>query len=504
MTRRVPRLRARIRCFPPWKDRIISARLNLVIFPIGWLLITIALAEMALGAVSATFLDGEAVTLMVAAAATFLVGIGIITTTAPQEFGMDFRQAAQFVVLTWVAVPLVATLPLVLPPLNMPFADALFETVSAVTTTGSTVLSGLDDLPETILLWRSLLQWIGGIGIIGMALVIFPFLRIGGMQLFRLESSDRSEKLFYRSGQLAVAIFGLYLLLTVACTLLYRVGGMSWFDAVNHAFTTVCTGGFSTHDASMGYFDSAFIDWVSILFMAASAIPFLTYVRLARRAQASSRVETQVTAFLTFIGLVSLGIALWLTATNGLPFAAALTHATFNVVSVVTTTGFASEDYLAWGTPVAGMFFLLTFVGGCTGSTAGGIKIFRFQVLARMTGQHLRQQAHPHAVIVPRFGSRKLSDEEIASIGSFIVLYFVTWLGVSLLLELTGVDALTALSGSITALANVGPGIGAVIGPAGNFATLPDAAKYILAAAMIIGRLEIMTVFVLLIPAFYR
>ncbi|AXS39576.1 TrkH family potassium uptake protein [Breoghania sp. L-A4] len=494
--------------FPPWKDWTISARLNLVIFPIGWLLIVIALSEMALGAISAMFLDGEAVTLMVASAGTFLFGLGIITTTAPEEFGMDFRQATLFVVLAWIALPVVATLPLVLPPMNMPFADALFETVSAITTTGSTVLSGLDELPQTILLWRSLLQWIGGIGIIGMALVIFPFLRIGGMQLFRLESSDQSEKLFYRSGQLAGAIMVVYGLITLACILAYRFGGMSWFDAINHALTTVCTGGFSTHDASMGYFDSAVINWTAVVFMTASGIPFLTYLRLARGHHRLGRranwLETQVFAFLAFITSATLGIAWWLTVFDHVPFGKALGQVAFHVVSTVTTTGFAVTDYLAWGTPVAGMFFLLTFVGGCTGSTAGGIKIFRFQLLARMIGQHLSQQAYPHAIVTPRYGARKLSDEEIASIASFIFLYFLTWLGVALLLQMTGIDPMTALSGSITALANVGPGIGNVIGPAGNFASLPELAKYILAAAMIIGRLEIMTVFVLLIPAFYR
>ena len=486
------------------KGHSAADRRNLVIFPIGWLLIVIALAEMLLVLVSVSLLDGEAQAFLVSSIGTFMLGVAIIVTFTPTRYGMDFRQAVLFVTTAWVIIPFVAAVPLMLSPDGLSLADAYFETVSAITTTGSTVMSGLDDKPETVLLWRSIMQWVGGIGIIGMALVIFPFLRLGGMQLFKLESSDRSEKLFYRSGQLAFAIFAVYMLITAACIVTYRIGGMSWFDALNHAFTTVCTGGFSTHDASMGYFDSAFIDWASVFFMAASGIPFLTYVRLARRAQSSSRVETQVVGFLAFLAIVSFAIAIWLVIVDEIPFGAALTQSAFNVVSVVTTTGYATQDYLAWGTPVAGMFFLLTFVGGCTGSTAGGIKIFRFQVLLRMISQLMTRQSFPHAIIVPRYGTRVLSDEEVASVCVFFFLYIATWLGVSLLLQLAGVDPMTALSGSITALSNVGPGIGPVVGPAGNFASLPDAAKWILSAAMIIGRLEIMTVFVLLVPAFYR
>ncbi|MDJ0932376.1 TrkH family potassium uptake protein [Breoghania sp.] len=479
-------------------------RRNLVIFPIGWLLIVIALAEMLLVLISVALLDGETAAFLVSSIGTFMLGLAIIISFAPTNFGMDFRQAVLFVTLAWVIVPFVAAVPLMLSPDGLSVADAYFETVSAITTTGSTVMSGLDHQPETVLLWRSLMQWVGGIGIIGMALVIFPFLRLGGMQLFKLESSDQSEKLFYRSGQLALAIFGIYMFITVACILAYRFGGMSWFDALNHAFTTVCTGGFSTHDASMGYFDSPFIDWASVFFMAASGIPFLTYVRLTRRAQSSRRLETQVVGFLTFLTVVSVAIAIWLVIVDGLPFCEALTQSSFNVVSVVTTTGYATQDYLAWGTPVAGMFFLLTFIGGCTGSTAGGIKIFRFQVLARMISQLMARQSFPHAIVVPRYGERVLSDEEVASVCVFFFLYIATWLAVALLLQLVGVEPMTALSGSITALSNVGPGIGSIIGPAGNFASLSDAAKWILSAAMLIGRLEIMTVFVLLVPAFYR
>ncbi|WP_321499104.1 TrkH family potassium uptake protein [Breoghania sp.] len=486
------------------RGRWAADRRNLVIFPIGWLLIVIALAEMLLVLVSLVFLDGETLVFLASAMGTFALGVAIIITFAPKRHGMDFRQAVLFVTAAWLVVPLVAAVPLMLSPDGLSFADAYFETVSAITTTGSTVMSGLDEQPETILLWRSVMQWVGGIGIIGMALVIFPFLRLGGMQLFKLESSDRSEKLFYRSGQLAGAIFGVYVLITIGCILAYRFGGMRWFDAINHAFTTVCTGGFSTHDASMGYFDSPVIFWAATFFMAASGIPFLTYVRLARRSQFSSRMETQVFGFLTFLGVVVLAIAIWLVVVDGIPFETALTQSAFNVVSVVTTTGYATQDYLAWGTPVAGMFFLLTFVGGCTGSTAGGIKIFRFQVLVRMVGQMVTRQSFPHAVVVPRYGARILQDGEVASVCVFVFLYFATWLGVSLLLQLVGVDPVTALSGSITAISNVGPGIGPIIGPAGNFASLPDAAKWILSLAMIIGRLEIMTVFVLLVPAFYR
>jgi trk system potassium uptake protein TrkH len=365
-------------------------------------------------------------------------------------------------------------------------------------------LANLDTAPPTVLLWRSTVQWIGGIGIIGVAILVLPFLRIGGMQLFRLESSDRSDKAVPRLRSIALTVGEIYLLLTVACVASYWLLGMTFFDALNHALTTLATGGFSTHDASFAYFDSTALQWTGTVFMTLAALPFLAYYRLLHHHTHQDRLDPQAVGFVATLVVLTFLFAIWLHAAQGIDAASALTLSAFNIVSVVTTTGYASTDYLMWGAFAATLFFALTFVGGCTGSSTGAIKIFRFQVMAGMVLQHLRSVFHPHVVAPIRFGARTITDAQTASVGSFIFLYFLCFAAFAAILTTIGLDADTSLSAAATALGNVGPGVGPVIGPAGNFATLPDAAKLVLCAAMIIGRLEIVGVLVLLQPGFYR
>ncbi len=395
-------------------------------------------------------------------------------------------------------------LPYLAEPLNLSLADAYFEAVSGLTTTGATVLTGLDKLPHSILLWRSLSQWIGGMGIIGFAIVILPFLKIGGMQLFRLEFSDRSDKRLPRARSIAVAVAEIYFGLTVLCLLVYRVLGMNAFDALNHALTTLPTGGFSTHDASFGYFHSPALEWAAVVFMLLAAMPFLAYLRFMQRGTLRERMDPQVEAFLLTVAAAVVLFSAWLVASQALGVGQALTESAFNIVSIVTTTGFASLDYLGWGTFAAAWFFALTFVGGCTGSTAGGLKIFRFQMASRVVARHVGHSIHPHAVVPLRYGGRLVSDEQVGSIAVFIFLYLATIVAIAILLAVLGLDTDTALSAAATAVSNVGPGIGTVIGPSGNFEPLPDAAKVILSVAMIMGRLEILSVFLFLFPSFYR
>jgi trk system potassium uptake protein TrkH len=479
-------------------------RLWPAVLTLGWILLVIAAGEglMALFALAAE--DGHADAFAITAAVTAMVAGGCILTTKGRPFELNFRDAALLTATSWVIVPAFAALPLIADPVSLTPIDAYFEMVSGITTTGSTVMAGLDTTASSVLLWRSLVEWIGGIGIIGLAIVILPFLKIGGMQLFRLESSDRSEKSLPRVRGIATAVGQIYLTLTLACFIAYWALGMTPFDALNHALTTLPTAGYSTHDASFGYFNSPAIEWAGVVFMTLGALPFLAFVRLLRPGSWRERFDSQAVTFVLTLAALTFLFAIWLHFAHGVDAGTALTKSAFNIVSVVTTTGFASTDYLVWGAFASTFFFVLTFVGGCTGSTAGGLKMFRFQVMYGVIAQHVRRVIRPHVVMPIRYGTRTVTDDQVASVGSFVFLYFLSFAVFALVLAAFGLDAETSISAAATAIGNVGPGVGTIVGPAGNFAALPDAAKFVLCAAMIMGRLEILGVLVLLLPSFYR
>ncbi|WP_375282872.1 TrkH family potassium uptake protein [Marinicauda pacifica] len=425
-----------------------------------------------------------------------LVGIG-----AREE--LEFRSAVSLTVGAWIGLPLLASLPFTAGPDALSFTDAVFESISGFTTTGSTVMTGLDATAPTLLLWRAILQWIGGIGIIGLSIAILPFLRIGGMQLFQLESSDRSsDRIIARPGNLAVGIVSLYVALTLLCTFGYAFTGMTAFEAICHAMTTVSTGGYSTSDASMGHF-SAGAQWVSIVFMLGGAIPFLAYVRiLTRNARNRPGAFEEVRGLFV---LVALFTAFLLTAQvmAGIYSGDSVRLALFNTVAIITTTGYAAGDYQLWGPLAMAAVFTLTFLGGCAGSTAGGFKVFRIQIILRSIWRALQQAPLPHSVVTAHHAGQKLSNSDIASVALFGGLYVTTFAAASIALAALGLDFETAITGAATAIANVGPGLGSVIGPAGNFATLPDAAKWLLGVVMILGRLEIIVILLLFTPRFW-
>ncbi len=425
--------------------------------------------------------------------------VGGALMLANQTEHRDLNHRATFLVTSfgWLSVSAFSALPFVFSQVDMNYTDAFFEAMSGVTTTGSTVMIGLDRTPPGILLWRSLTQWLGGVGIILTAVAILPFLRVGGMQLFRTESSDRSEKVLPRPGQIAVAIGEVYLLLTLLCALAYIVGGMTAFDALNHAMSTISTGGYSTHDASFGYFDNSFIHWSSVVFMISGALPLALYVQTLRGAGDRLWDDPQVRGFVSMLAAVSIVMALWLTARGDYGFFEALTLTAFNVTSIVTTTGFASTDYQLWGPFAIMAFFILMFLGGCTGSTSGGMKMFRLQILGILFRTQVRQTLYPHVAQTLRYGERTVSREIVFSVALFVFVYLASMLVVALALAAFGLDLVTALSAAVTAIANVGPGLGQTVGPAGNFATLPDGPKLILAFAMLLGRLELLTVLVM-------
>jgi trk system potassium uptake protein TrkH len=366
------------------------------------------------------------------------------------------------------------------------------------------VVVGLDAAPPGVLLWRALLQWIGGIGIIGVALAVLPALGVGGMQLFRTESSDRSEKVLPRARQVASTISFVYLGLTVACALAYWLAGMRIFDAVLHALTTLPTGGYSSHDASMGFWDSAAIHWTATFFMLCSALPFVVYVRMTQGEVASLYRDSQVRVLVGFLAVAIAAMTLWLTGREIYAPLDALRHAAFNVVSVVTTTGYATTDYGHWGNTAIGVFFGLMFVGGCTGSTAGGIKIFRFELMGRMLRAHFLHLIFPKGVFPRVYNGRLLSDEVVSAVVVFFALFFGSYSAVTVALMAMDLDFLTSASAAVTTLSNVGPGLGGAIGPAGNYAGIPAAAKWLLSFSMVLGRLEIFTVVVLFVPQFWR
>lgn len=420
--------------------------------------------------------------------------------------GLTLRQAFLLTPFAWSTIVLFAALPLYFSgyhELSGSFTNSVFESMAGLTTTGSTVLTGLDAAPKGLLLWRALLQWLGGIGIVATAIAILPTLGVGGMQLFRTESSDRSDKVLPRAREIATAMLGVYVAMTIACALTFWMIAMSPFDAVAHALSTVSTAGFSTSDNSFAKWNNAALDWAAVVFMLSGAIPYVLYVQLLQGRSdplRNSQVRTLFGFLLLVVAMVAAG--LWLTGKYGL--ADSLRHAAFNVVSIVTTTGYATTDYTLWGNVATGLFFGLTFIGGCTGSTTGGMKIFRFEVMARMLRGHFLHLLYPRGVFVRTYAGRQLPDDVIGSVVVYFSIFFACYSLLTISLMALDLDFLTSASAAVASLANVGPGLGPIVGPAGNYGSLPDAAKWLLSFAMLLGRLELFTVLILFMPQFWR
>lgn len=440
----------------------------------------------------------------VSAGATLFTGIAMALSSNTSGAAFSVRQAFLMTTLAWVVLTVFAALPFAYSELEMSFTDACFEAMSGLTTTGSTVIVGLGTVPPGILLWRALLQWVGGIGIIVMAIAILPVLRVGGMQLFRMESSDNSEKALPRAAQVATAIGVIYLLLTGICMAAYWFAGMSGFDAVTHAMTTIATGGFSTRDGSVGAFGSPTIEAIATVGMFVGALPFLLYLRTIQGDWLAVVRDSQVRWFSCLVVLAIVAATGWLWIDEGRAFFAALRTGAFNVISIITGTGYATEDYTLWGAFATPLFFFIMFVGGCAGSTTCGIKVFRFQVLYAAARTQMRHLLLPHGVFVPYYNHRPIDNDIIVSVLSFFFVFGVCYVLLALGLGMLGLDFLTAISSAATAISNVGPALGPVTGPSGTFAPLPDAAKWLLCFGMLLGRLELFTVLVLFTRSFWR
>ncbi|MEO1551076.1 MAG: TrkH family potassium uptake protein [Pseudomonadota bacterium] len=417
--------------------------------------------------------------------------------------GLTIQQTFLLTTGVWGSLPVFGALPFVIGAPGVSFTDAFFEAMSGMTTTGSTVFSDLDTLPAGTLLWRGMLQWFGGIGIIVVAMAFLPQLKVGGMQLFRSESFDTFGKILPRAAEIAGSIAWIYLTLTALCFLGYSWAGLGLLDAGVHAMTTIATGGFSTYDTSFAGLGAG-AEYVAVLFMILAALPFVRYVQLVAGTAEPLYRDSQIRAFLGLCAVVVLMLAVWQLIINASAPEPALRKALFNGVSILTGTGFASADYMTWGAFPVTLLFLVGLIGGCAGSTCCSIKVFRFQLLFAAVATQIRRLHSPHGVFAVRYEGRTVTDDVLNSVMAFFVL-FVLSLGVfASLLGLMGLDAITAISGATTALANIGPGLGPEIGPAGNFAGLPDGAKWVLIFAMVTGRLELMAVYVLFTIGFWR
>jgi len=438
-------------------------------------------------------------------AVTAFAGGSLVAAFRPREkVSIDIHQAFVLTALAWIVLTTFAALPLAVSSSDISYTDAFFEAMSGVTGTGATVLVGLEKLPAGILWWRTILVWFGGVGIIVMAVAILPFLRIGGMQLFRAESSEKSEKSLPRMSQISVAITVYYFFLSIIGSLLLWAVGLKLSDAVHHGFGAVATGGFSTLDASVGGFKNVAAEYIITVLMFIGGMTFIVMIQSWRSRSLLFVRDSQIRAYFMIVAASTAMLFLYRWTTSDAPVEEAFRHSIFHVVSIITTAGFVTSDYTTWGTfPIMLMLFL-TFTGACTGSTSGGVKVFRYQILYQLARVQIARLTHPNAVIVPRFNGREVSREVINSVAGFVFLYFFCFVMLTIALSLFGVDIDTAISGAASSLGNVGPGVGEIIGPAGSFKPLPDGAKWLLSFGMLLGRLEMLTLLVLLMPSFWR
>ncbi len=476
--------------------------------PVGYVigLLVAALGLTMLGPLVADLVSGNGhwPIFLTSAILTVMIGslVSIACSNGVVAGAMTLRQTFLLTSLVWLALPAFGAIPFVIGATQANVTDAFFEAMSGITTTGSTVFSGLESLPEGLLLWRGILQWLGGIGIIVMAMVFLPELKVGGMQVFRSEGFETMGKILPRAAEIASNISVIYVGLTFACSVTYIFAGMPAFDAVIHAMTTIATGGFANSDRSfMDY--GAGAQYAATLFMFLAALPFVRYVQLLGGSARPLFGDSQIRAFAVLIVVCAALIVVSLTSFVGVT-ETSIRLTLFNVTSLMSGTGYASADYMQWGPFAIMMFFFIGLIGGCAGSTACSIKIFRYQILFASIRAQIRQIHAPHGVFQPRYDGRTVSDEVLNSVMAFFVAFIVSVGLVSVALSLTGLDFMTSVSGAATALANVGPGLGTQIGPAGNFEGLNTTAKWILSFAMLVGRLEMMVVLVLITRSFWR
>ena len=436
---------------------------------------------------------------------TIFIGILFILANLEKEFRLSLRQTFLFSTLAWLMVAIFGSLPFLLSPEEFTFSEAFFESMSGITTTGATIITNLDNSPKSILLWRALMQWLGGIGIVVMAITILPLLKVGGMQLFKMEGPGTTEKILPRTIEVATIIISTYLVLTFLCAFFYWIFGMTVFDSMAHAMTTIATGGFSTHNSSIGFFKNHNIEITASIFIILGSIPFITYLKFVRGNKKIFFQDVQIKGLIYLLIISIFVMFVYLLFINyESTFFDKIRISSFNVISILSGTGYVTDDFGLWGKFSLIFFLFLMFVGGCAGSTACGIKIFRLQMLFLFLKNHIKKLLSPNSIILTKYNNQKISDEFINSVIIFIFSFLFIFLIIAMLLSISGLDFLTAISGAASAISNVGPGLGEVIGPNGNYKAIPDISKWILSIGMLLGRLELFAVLVLFFPSFWR
>jgi len=475
-----------------------------VFFAIGVLLITLGTFMLIPFFVQFIY-DERNGTFLSSASITIFIGILLVLTNLEENKKLNLQQAFLLTTLSWLSIAIFGSIPFLLSNLNLTVVDAFFESMSGITTTGSTIITNLDNAPKGILIWRAILQWLGGIGVIVMAITILPLLNVGGMQLFRMESSDTTEKILPRTREVTLIISIIYLVLTFACGTAYWLVGMNIFDSIAHSMTTIATGGFSTYSASIGYFQNPKIEIVSIIFIILGSVPFIAYLKFVKGDQKVFFKDVQIKGLIYILIISVLLMFLYLLLSNKeYSFANNLRISTFNVVSILSGTGYVTSDFSLWGKFPLIFFLFLMFVGGCAGSTTCGIKIFRFQILGIFILNQIKKLVYPRGIFPMKYNNEKISNPFIYSIMTFIFLYFFIFFILAALLSLDGLDFVSAISGSATAISNVGPGLGDMIGPNGNFSDLSTFSKLSLSLGMLLGRLELFAVLILFFPSFWK
>jgi trk system potassium uptake protein TrkH len=436
---------------------------------------------------------------------TIFIGILFVLANLEKEFKLNLRQTFLFSTLAWLMVAIFGSLPFLLSSNDFTLSEAFFESMSGITTTGATIISDLDNSPKSILLWRAIMQWLGGIGIVVMAITILPLLKVGGMQLFKMEGPDTTEKILPRTIEVAAIIISTYVVLTFICGFFYWLFGMTIFDSVCHAMTTIATGGFSTHNDSIGFFKNSNIEIIASIFIILGSIPFISYLKFSQGNRKIFFSDVQIRGL---IYLLTISITVMFLYLLFIGFESTLVDkiriSSFNVISILSGTGYVTDDFGLWGKFSLVFFLFLMFIGGCAGSTACGIKIFRLQMLLIFLKNQIKKLIYPNSVIITKYNNQKISDDFIKSVIIFIFTFLFIFLIIAMLLSISGLDFITSISGAASSISNVGPGLGDMIGPNGNYKALPDLSKWILTAGMLLGRLELFAVLVLFFPSFWR
>ena len=475
-----------------------------VFFLIGILLIVLGVSMLAPYSIQVMY-DENSHSFVSSSFVTIFIGILFVLANLDKDFKLNLRQTFLFSTLAWLMVAIFGSLPFLLSSSEFTLSEAFFESMSGITTTGATIISDLDNSPKSILLWRAIMQWLGGIGIVVMAITILPLLKVGGMQLFKMEGPDTTEKILPRTIEVAAIIISTYVVLTVFCGFFYWFFGMTIFDSVCHSMTTIATGGFSTHNNSIGFFKNSNIEIVASVFIILGSIPFISYLKFSQGNRKIFFNDVQIKGLIYLLIISTAIMFVYLLFIN---FESSLIDkiriSSFNVISILSGTGYVTDDFGLWGKFSLVFFLFLMFVGGCAGSTACGIKIFRLQMLLIFLKDQIKKLIYPNSVIITKYNNQRISDDFIKSVIIFIFTFLFIFLIIAMLLSISGLDFITSISGAASSISNVGPGLGEVIGPNGNYKALPDLSKWILTAGMLLGRLELFAVLVLFFPSFWR